>query len=465
MNLLHDIAGDTIVALSSPRGYSGIGVVRMSGPEALSILRRIFEPAHGRTEFPDRRAVYGRMLDREKNQVLDDGIALFMKGPATYTGEDVVEFSLHGSPLVLDLVVQSIVRQGARPATRGEFTRRAFMSGRIDLVQAEAVIDLIEARSQTAIEEARGRLDRQVSGQVHRISDALKDLLAEIEAHIDFDEEDEEPVPDPIPALRNILAHMRAFKENAEAGRIRREGLSVVIVGKPNVGKSTLFNALLQSNRTIVTPYPGTTRDTVDEYLLLGGVSFLLCDTAGIRSDPDLIEQEGISRTWEKINGADLLILVLDASGLLEAEDEEVLGASAGKEAVLVLNKMDLGLEVGPDNSRFRAFPGPRICLSAKTGAGMDALKDSLRAIGEHKVVLPSPDQQGSLSRRALLLLESAARPIDAVLGAFSRDGLVPPEILALEVRSALRDLGEITGEGADEGVLDRIFQRFCVGK
>ena len=465
MNFPHETSGDTIVALSTPRGYSGIGVVRMSGPEALSILKSIFQSVDGRNRFPDRRAVYGRVLDPERNEVLDDGIALFMQGPGTYTGEDVVELSLHGSPLVLDLVVQSIVRQGARPATRGEFTRRAFMSGRMDLVQAEAVIDLIEATSPASVKDARARLDRQVSARVLEISDALRDLLAELEAHLDFDEDDEEPIPDPIPALQTILEKMRALKENAEVGRIRREGLRAVIVGKPNVGKSTLFNALLRRDRTIVTPYPGTTRDTVDEYLLLGEVSILLCDTAGIRREPDPIEKEGISRTLDRINEDDLLITVLDASGPLEAEDNEVLAACAGTEAVLVLNKIDLGQAIRLDHPELQPFLGPRVCLSAKTGAGMDALTHSLRVFGEQKAVLPTSRQEGSLSHRAVLLLEAAAMPIEAVLDTYKRDGPVPPVIVALETRSALRSLGEITGQGVDEGVLDRIFERFCVGK
>lgn len=458
-------SGDTIVALSTPRGYSGIGVVRMSGPEALSILERIFEPASGKYGFPDRRVVYGKVFDGEKKLVLDDGLALFVRGPSTYTGDDVVELSLHGSPLVLDLVAQAIVRLGARPAQRGEFTRRAFLSGKLDLVQAEAVIDLIEAGSPAAIQEARGRLDRTISKEITEISDRLKDLLAEIEAHIDFDEDEEEPVPEPLPALKHLLGKMNELRANAEAGRMRREGLTMVITGKPNVGKSTLFNALLREDRTIVTPYPGTTRDTVDELLLLDGISFLVCDTAGIRRNPDPVEGEGIRRTIEKIGEADLVIALLDASSPLDDEDARVLEVCRGRDTLLVLNKTDLGLALDLNNGEIASFARTGPALSAKTGMGMDALREMLAGIGKEKAWLESPDRPGSLSRRGLLLMEAALIPLQSLEDTYSRGQDVHPEIVSLELRSALRQLSEITGEDVDEGVLDRIFERFCVGK
>lgn len=458
-------SGDTIVALSTPRGYSGIGVVRITGPDALSILERIFEPASGKSGFPDRRTVYGKVYDAEKKVVLDDGLALFMKGPSTYTGDDVVELSLHGSPLGLDLVVQAIVRLGARPAQKGEFTRRAFLSGRMDLVQAEAVIDLIEAKSPAAIQEARGRLDRTITRDIAKISDRLKDLLAEVESHIDFDEDEEEPVPDPGPVLHEILSKMEELKANAEAGRVLREGLTAVITGKPNVGKSTLFNALLRADRTIVTPFPGTTRDTVDEFLLLDGISFLICDTAGIRRDPDPVEGEGIRRTLEKIREADLAIALLDASAPLDDEDVRVLEVCAERDMLIVLNKIDLGQAVKPNDERFASFGRPGVALSAKTGMGLDALRETLGSIGREKALVEGSDNAGSLSRRGLLLMEAAVIPIRALQEAFNRGEVVHLEIVSLEVRSALRQLSEITGEEVDEGVLDRIFERFCVGK
>ena len=298
---------DTIVALSTPGGYSGIGVIRMSGPESAPFLHRIFR-ADGRNDgLPDRRAVHGLVTDPESGAPLDDAIAVLMRGPSSYTGQDVVEISLHGSPTVLDMVVTTLVKLGARPAGRGEFTMRAFLSGKVDLIQAEAVMDLIESASPGAVHEARSRLDRSLTTEVGQLSGAIKDLLALLEAHIDFDEEDEAPAPLMGPFLLNIRAKIDRLLSRARQARLRRLGLRTVVAGKPNVGKSTLFNALLGTDRTIVTPYPGTTRDLVEDRLTLGGLSFVLSDTAGVRQDPEPIEQEGIRRTIDAIHGADLV--------------------------------------------------------------------------------------------------------------------------------------------------------------
>jgi tRNA modification GTPase len=388
-----------------------------------------------------------------------------MKGPSTYTGEDVVELSLHGSPLVLDMVVRFIVRLGARPAMRGEFTRRAFLSGRLDLLQAEAVIDLIEAASPLAAEEARARLDRSLSRRIREISDGLIDLLAELEAYIDFDEDEVVPPPDPVPLLQDLLARMNAFKKESETGRIARHGLRTVITGKPNVGKSTLFNTLLRTERTIVTPYPGTTRDTVDESLILGNLAFLLCDTAGIRANPDPIEEEGIRRTRTKIMESDLVIALLDGSSELDHEDETVLQACKRKDTLIVVNKADLGLVLDPDTGIPESVPGRRLTISAKTGQGMDELRRAIAEAGEKRVLTGAGDTFGSLNSRGLLLMEAAAIPVENLLASFDRGEPVRPEIVSLEVRQALEYLQEITGERVDEAVLDRIFSRFCVGK
>jgi len=457
-------AGDTIVALSTPRGVSGIGVIRLSGPDAISILRRVFQPSGRRVDFPDRRAVYGRLRDPEEDRVLDDGMALVMRGPTTYTGDDVVELSLHGSPLVLDLVVRAIVRCGARPAGKGEFTRRAFLSGKLDLVQAEAVIDLIEAASPSAVEEARARLDKSVSDEILVIAEELKDLLAELEAHIDFDEDEEEPAPNPEPSLHGILDKMRALRVGAERGRIRRDGLLTVIVGKPNVGKSTLFNALIRADRVIVTPFPGTTRDTVEEHLLLGRVHLRVCDTAGIREHPDPVEEEGVRRTLEKIREADLVIAVVDGSSPLDDVDDKVVMTCKEKDIVVALNKIDLGLAVDPNAAPLQSFNGTYVPISAKTGAGLAPLRQLMEEIACSKVAV-SPGGAAGLSQRGLLLLEAAAVPIESLLSDIDRGEIVRPEIVSLEVRRALAHLEEITGERVDEGVLERIFERFCVGK
>ncbi|AFM26581.1 tRNA uridine-5-carboxymethylaminomethyl(34) synthesis GTPase MnmE [Desulfomonile tiedjei] len=447
---------DTIVAISTPRGYSGIGVVRMSGPDSLPILTQIFMPTAA-DGFNDRTAVHGKLVDRD-GRILDDGIAVFMRGPGSYTGEDVVEISLHGSPVILDAAVGLILASGARMAQRGEFTRRAFLNGKLDLLQAEAVVDLIESKTEGAAREARLRLDKGMSSRIANIASTLKDILAELEAHMDFDEDDENPAPDPESRLAALISEFTALQRSVDSSRMHRDGIRVVIAGKPNVGKSTLFNTLMGSNRVIVTPYPGTTRDPVDDFLVLNGMGFLLCDTAGMRQEPDPIEREGIFRTQQRIDNADIAIVVLDGSAPLDQEDEKVLCTCREKASITVLNKADLGLVIDPGHPLLQSTAIP---ISAKTGFGIQDLEEQLRMTGSARF---SSDAGSLLSSWCVQPLASAEQHVKAVL-----DGLhtrsMAPEIIALELKKALEYLEEITGERADDGILDRIFERFCIGK
>jgi tRNA modification GTPase len=454
---------DTIVALSTPRGYSGIGVIRLSGPDAIPMLKRIFR--HGRADFPDRKAVYGEIVNPANDKAFDDGIAVVMRGPSSYTGEDVVELSLHGSPVVLDAAVRMIIELGARLAARGEFTRRAFLSGRMDLIQAEAVIDLIESRSRIGVEQARSRLDRTLSKEVHEISNALKDILAELEAYIDFDEDDLEPPPEIEGPLREVFSKMEKLGSNSEKGRISRDGANTVISGKPNVGKSTLFNALMRIDRMIVTPYPGTTRDPVDDYLLLDGMAFRLWDTAGIREDAEPVEEEGIRRSRARLDDADVILAVLDGSAAPDEEDAAVLDAGRGREMIVVLNKADLGLAIDPKGQSLGLKDVPLVAISAKTGEGLDSIERLLVEIGSKLTRGDFGDSLTSLNSRCLVLMEASCIPLKKLLNSFERGEKVEPEIVSVELRRALGSLEEITGERVDEGILDRIFERFCVGK
>ncbi len=458
-------SSDTIVALSTPMGYSGIGVIRLSGPESVSILKRIFRPSSKRAEFSDREVVYGRVIDPENGNILDDGLALFMKGPRSYTGEDMVELSLHGSPAVLDMTLKIIVSLNARPANRGEFSLRAFLAGHLDLVQAEAVIDLIEAPGPGAVAEARARLDGALSRKIYEISDAIKDLIAELEAHIDFDEDDNEFPPDPKPRLRRINDMIRKLTEAAERGRLRREGIRTVIIGKPNVGKSTLFNRLLQTERAIVTPYPGTTRDTLEDRILIGGISFILYDTAGIRENPEHVEKEGIRRSYEKIDQADLVIALVNGSAPLDHRDAETLDACSDKKIIIVLNKKDLGLVINPEAIEFASEGGLCVPLSAKTGEGLDQLENLLVETATLMAVDKNVSNQASLNSRCLLLTEKAQHMVHGLMQNFEQGLGMRPEIASLELRQVLAIIEEMTGERVDDGILDRIFERFCVGK
>jgi tRNA modification GTPase len=453
---------DTIVAISTPVGHSGIGVIRLSGPEAVPLLNTVFKASGKDEELPDRKAVYGTVIDPSTGKVLDDGLVIVMRGPHSYTGEDVVELSLHGSPILLDVVIRLFMGLGARLAGRGEFTRRAFLAGKLDLLQAEAVIDLIEASSETAAEEARARLGRSLSAEVMELSNALKGLVAEIEAHVDFDEDDENPAPDVKETLRSILNKIESLKKTAQAGRARRDGIRTVIAGKPNVGKSSLFNALLRSDRMIVTPNPGTTRDPVDERLVIDGVGFLMSDTAGIREQPGPVEEEGIRRTLQRMEDAAVIVVVFDGSAPLDEEDLAVLGECQGRTTIACLNKSDLGLIVDVADRRLQPAITGVVAISAKTGEGLPALEEALAEFGRQMTAAAS---LGGLNERCHLLMESAGDVVESLTGLLDRDEAVGVGVMAIELRRALGLLEELTGERVDEGILDRIFERFCVGK
>lgn len=457
--------GDTIVAISTPRGFSGIGVIRMSGPDSGRLLKSIFISGSSGKGSLDRRAIYGRVVDPDTKETIDDGIAIVMAGPNSYTGEDIAELYLHGSPFILETVQRILINRGARLAKRGEFTLRAFLSGRMDLAQAEAVIDVIEASSMAGLREARAAMDSKISLKTRALSNSIKDLLAELEAHIDFDEDDERPRPDTLGPLNEIASAMDEMVRAAHSARPRRDGIRTVIIGKPNVGKSTLFNALVGDDRAIVTPYPGTTRDVIDERLMVADALLMVSDTAGIRLDPESIESQGINRAMARANEADILVLTLDVSRPLDQEDERLLSFAQDKRCLIVLNKIDKCLAEPSFKGPHWIDPDRILKVSALNSQGLSLVLEALGHMAKEILSVDDDHDIGSLNKRAALLMEQALESVKRPLSQMNAGVWVEPELLAISLRTALDAMGEITGESVDHGILDRVFERFCIGK
>jgi tRNA modification GTPase len=457
---------ETIAAIATPPGFGGIGLIRISGPAAEGIARRLFRPARPLRALLSHHLYHGDIVDPETGAVLDDVLMAFLKGPHSYTGEDTVEISCHGGPLILRTVLEEVLRSGARPAERGEFTKRAFLNDRIDLSQAEAVLDIITARTQAGLFAAVDRLKGKLSGRIEAIRSRIIDLLAGIEAAIDFSAEDgvvETPGGD-LSAFSAVVGDLEAIAATYRRGRITREGIGVVIAGRPNVGKSSLLNRLLGEKRAIVTPIPGTTRDFIEEALDIGGIPVRLTDTAGIRPPEDAIEQEGVDLLWERLETADAVLVLLDGSSDLTDEDRELLAKMQAKPMIPVINKSDLPQRLNAallEDLLPEASP-QAVRISAKYGNGIDLLKEAILTL-----VLATPAEEASDVMIAHLhhkvALEKAAEYLVR-----ARDGLcdgLPPELAALEIREALDALGEITGRTTSEDVLERIFANFCIGK
>jgi len=456
---MHD--EDTIVAPATSSGEGGIGIIRLSGPRSEEFLDLHFNPAYRDATRQSHRLYYGQFYDRQQ-QPIDEVMTVVMRKPYSYTREDVVEVHAHGGRLVMRNILDAFIEDGARLAKPGEFTLRAFLNGRIDLSKAEAVIDLIRARSDLAGRLALNQLQGSVSRIVHELQNRLSDLLAQVEVFIDFPEEDLEFIESQ--QLQNagseILSRIDRFLAEFDYARLIREGMSVLILGRPNVGKSSLLNLLLGEARAIVTDIAGTTRDTIEESLVLGGIPLRLIDTAGICQTNDPIETQGIARAVDKIQSADLVLLVLDSSLPVNSDDLFALDLCQQANILLVLNKSDL-LSV-PLAPNFQHLPKTR--LSSHTGTGIDDLKSAIIAYfrgtcagGDISADLIFSDRR---HRESLLRCREALhRFLQAVAdGAF-------PEFLSLELREASHALGEITGETTPDDVLDRIFSRFCIGK
>ena len=453
---------DTIAAIATIQAPSAIGIVRLTGPDTRRILDGVFAPANGRpmSAQTPRKLVFGRALDRSGG-VIDEALAVIFPGPNSYTGEDCAEIHCHGSPVVLDEVLAAAFARGARQARGGEFTQRAFLSGRMDLIQAESVADLIDAESAGAARNAIGQLQGRMSRSVGGIYDALMDVVSRFYAIVDYPDEEIEPLQQAQieQTLAESAERLDALLATFSRGRLLKSGVPAVILGKPNAGKSSLLNALLGYDRAIVTDIAGTTRDTVEEKVLVGSVLLRLCDTAGIRDAADTVERLGVERAQQAAQRAELALLVLDGSAPLTREDEEAIAAARRARRMLVLvNKADLPQVL--DTAALRVRFGEVIPLSARSGAGVDAL---CRAVEELFAGGETP--RGELLTNARQA-ESAQRALDAVRRAEQalRSGLSPDAVLT-DAEEALEALAEFSGKRVRDDLVATIFSRFCVGK
>lgn len=447
---------DTIAAIATPPGTGGVGVVRISGNQSIRISEQIIRD-FPRDIIPQR--VYHSWVIRN-GRPIDEVLCYLMRAPNSYTGEDVVEINCHGGWLMLREILQLAVEAGARLADRGEFSKRAFLNGKMDLLRAEAILDLVSARTVKSLEAASSQLKGILSNAISGLRNELLEVLAEIEAGIDFPEDVEEVGGGQLGGrIGEIRRRTETLLETAAAGKILREGVRMAIVGKPNVGKSSLLNALLGEARAIVAEMPGTTRDTIEEVIDIKGLPAVVVDTAGIRHPRDKVEDFGVDRARKEIAGADIAMVVLDASSELTDEDKLVLEAVSGSRLILVLNKIDLG-DVVSLNGLGSGRPIFRVC--ALTGAGVDGLRD-----GIFNFVVGGIDLDGvggaliNLRHREGLMRaqESLARAIEACKAG------VLVDLLSIDIKEAIVALGEISGEEVSEEVIDSIFERFCVGK
>jgi tRNA modification GTPase len=453
--------GDTIAAISTPLGEAGIGIVRLSGPEAEPIARRLFRPRRPRPRWQSHRLYLGHVLDAQ-GRVLDEVLLTLMRAPQSYTREDVVEIHCHSGYAVLRAILGAALALGARPARPGEFTLRAFLAGRLDLSQAEAVLEVIQARTEASLRVAAAHLAGGLGRRLGGLRAVLVAILARLEAALDFPEEAAELSPEDIgEELDAPLRHLEELLGTYRQGRLLREGLDVVLAGRPNVGKSSLLNRLLDADRAIVTDIPGTTRDVIEESITLEGVALRLSDTAGLREARDKVEELGVARSQERLARADLVLYLVDRSDPLAPEDVRVLEELAGRPALVVVNKSDLPQRLDMEELR-RASPHALVEISALTGEGIDELKQALvdSALGGG---LKTAGDLVTQARHYELLVR-AREALDRARELLAQAS--PPwELVALEVKEALTALGEITGEEVGDAVLDHIFSRFCIGK
>ena len=468
---------DTIAAISTPIGIGGVGIIRISGSGSASIARQVFRRISPKTKTESyinsnrtskgilpRRLHYGYIVDPENQAVFNEVLIAYMPSPNSYTREDVIEIQSHGGSAALKSILEIVLRNGARLSEPGEFTRRAFLNGRIDLSQAEAVIDIIQAKTDASLRIANRNLDGDVGKAVREMRRVLLEIQVEVEAHIDFPEDVEEKLDEKAiqsKLSRDVLSPMTAVLDGYRHGHLLREGAKIVILGRPNVGKSSLLNRILQRERAIVTSYPGTTRDSLEESISLFGLPAVIVDTAGWRNTDDPVEKIGIDRTRDLAQTADLILFMVDAGTGVVPEDNDIFLKIQSKKNILVINKADL-----LTGEHYIDIPGwwnhsEVLYTSARFGHGLENMKERIYKTLMCNGNLPEDEVVPNLRQKNLL--ERAQRALEGILKSLSDQ--IHPELIAMDIQEAMEALGEITGDSVKPDIIDQIFSRFCIGK
>ena len=456
---------DTITALVTAVGESSVGIIRISGPEATSIANKIYKGKNDFLTAESHTVHYGYVYDYKQDKKVDEAIFLLMRGPRSFTGEDVVEVQCHGGMVVLKQVLQLILLSGARLAEQGEFSKRAFLNGRLDLAQAESIMDIVQAKTERGVDLALSQLQGSLSGMVKELRADLLELVAFIQADIDYPDDDiERLTPEEFQSrVANLKEQIASVLENAQKGKMIRDGLRVVIAGKPNVGKSSLLNALLGHERAIVTDIPGTTRDVIEEYINLNGIPLKIVDTAGIRETDNVVEQIGVDKAQQFVKNADLVLYVVDAVQGLTDEDREMLAEIKNQHVIYLMNKSDVGITDAARTDFANAIGGaPVLEISAREKLGLDQLEQSIMELFFSGTLEVQNDIMVTNVRHIQILEESAAH-MEGFLTGLSLGMSV--DFLVIDLQNAWEKLGKITGETVEEDLLDQIFSKFCLGK
>jgi len=460
-------SNDTIAAISTPYGTGGIGIIRISGPDAFRVAETIFCSRKNFDEIKSHTVTHGKIIDPASGNMLDDVLLIKMKAPHTFTGEDTVEVNCHGGIIVLKNVLSLILRYGARAAAPGEFTKRAFINGRMDLAQAEAVIDLINSKTEEGSRAAASQLEGRLSQSIRDARRKLIELIAHIEAVIEYPEHDIEDITGETVynGILQVKDELRKIAESYERGRVLREGVSAAIIGKPNAGKSSLLNALAGSSRAIVTDIPGTTRDIIEEYVNIKGIPVRFLDTAGIRSTDDPVESIGVEKARAAAAEAELVIVVLDGQTGLQPEDMEIIRSTAGKKRIIIINKTDIadgGRISDMKNSLMDMTDSPVVMTSMTDGTGIDTLQETIDELfAGGKINVNSEVLITNVRHRQNI--EDAIASLESAEAAYT--GGLPLDFATIDIKESAEALGRITGESVSEDVVEAIFSRFCIGK